>query len=240
MRTLMILALAGAGLWGQFWEKKPVASWNDREVARLFHDSPWAAEVPARITEEGRRRLLSSPGMSRPPAGGPGIGGPLAGPQGGPGLNGPGGVGIGDPGRFRITVRWESAAPLREAIVQAKVGSLEGAEAFRMMEELGRHYLVVVENPPLMQVRAGANAGLDELLQGAATLERSGRVPLRPEGVEVKARGDGALVAYLRFPRKPEITPEDGEVEFVLMLATLEFRRKFKLAAMGYRGKLAL
>jgi len=84
-------------VWGSpasdFWNEKQPHEWAEKDVQRLLTKSPWAKDAAVEMDFGGM--------------GGPGMGGPGMGP---PGMDGPGG-----PGGMTAVVRWESAAPIRDA-----------------------------------------------------------------------------------------------------------------------------
>src|SRR5579859_2148767 len=109
-----------------FWLKKPYTEWADKDAARMLQNSPWAHQVtislggPAVPNEGGR-----GGGRQR---GGGGMGEATPGAMDTPNMNGPNSRGSGGRGgggemepagtpSIQVTVRWQSALPVRQAMV---------------------------------------------------------------------------------------------------------------------------
>ena len=171
------------------------------------------------------------------------------------GMGGPGGGGV---MTMSVFVRWHSALPVKEAIVATQLLA-EGAQVDDEMREfLARqetHYIVNVLG---LSARMQRIAEDTELLKEFATLHLKGRDPILASGAQAAVNGD-QLSLYFLFPREGnEITPDDKDVEFVMKLGGrpaqgegeqerrgpggpgIEFKSKFKLKNMMYKGALAL
>ena len=168
--------------------------------------------------------------------GGPGMEGPGGG--GGPG-DGAGGGPSGGPLHIKALVRWETAAPIRDASKR------------QFPRDPSGWYVIGVSGLPGMSARGAGRgapgrdaAGGDdrsratvEDLGKATFLERKGREPLTP--VHTEADAGGALLFY--FPKDADpISLDDKEVIFRTMVATLELKVRFVPKDMRYRGKLTL
>jgi hypothetical protein len=191
---------------GESWNDKQPSQWSEKDIERLLTKSPWAKEV--------------TPEMDFTGMGGPGMGGP---PMGGPGMGGPGGPG----GPFDMTavVRWESAAPLRDA-----------AKGKLPLDPSGS-YVVSVSGLPDELVADTAELSLWNLKQ-TTSLQRKGRASVAPVHFIVSDE-DGALLFY--FPNDADpISPEDKEVAFRTKIGVFELKVKFVPKDMRYRGKPAL
>src|SRR5580704_12731476 len=69
------LFVAGLTLWAaDVWVAKPYTDWNDKDLAKIMTDSPWARKVSVTLTPGG--------GGGGPAAGGGGGRGSRSGPQG--------------------------------------------------------------------------------------------------------------------------------------------------------------
>jgi hypothetical protein len=133
MRTLLLAAALAAALYAADpWKEKPASEWSDKDVQRVLSSSPWSKQVTAefdfaRMTPSGGRADRGGRGgggwSGRGAGGG---GGSMGGPGGGGGGwggygGGPGGaVDREQPPAPRFNVRWESAAPMREALVRTE------------------------------------------------------------------------------------------------------------------------
>ena len=197
--------------------------------------------------------------------GGGGFGGPGGGGGGrAGGGGGRGGGGFGGPGggggfaQMSLYVRWHSARPVKEAIVasqtQAESATID-AEMKQFLEREETHYIVNVLGLPARMQRLAGDA---ERLKEAALLNIKGRDPILAESAQAQAGGQSLSLFFL-FPRAGnEIAEADKEVEFVMKLGGrrrqpegeqqrrgpggpgLEFKSKFKLKNMMYKGALAL
>jgi hypothetical protein len=232
------LLLLGADPWK---DKKP-ADWSAKEVNRIRTNSPWAKSTTTGANMDAmsgmRGRGAGDPGG----LGGGGVSGREAGPGGVPGqdtarpgggLGGPGGAPIGggpvaSTETTRVTVRWESAAPVREAA--AKV---EDPNAGQFNEWSQTYYVISASGLPNQMLQ------LQDKLKQATLLKRKGKGPIAPEQVGVLKGTEGPVMVFL-FPRSDAINPEDKEVSFESVLGPMEVKSKFGLKDMVYEGKLAL
>ncbi len=195
---------------GQFWEDKAYQDWTDEDVEKLLKKSPWSQKVTL---------------------------------GGGGGGRGGGGRGGGMPGagerEMNFTVRWDSALPIRQAVMRAHYGpqvkSVE--EAQKMLNTKLSHYAVSLIGFPARM--AQQDPSRLAALASNAVLKRKKQDPIVAESVAVRP-GDppDGLVFY--FPRRDPITLEDKEVEFQLEFGRLKIKRKFKLKKMVYNGNLEL
>ncbi len=140
---------------------------------------------------------------------------------------------------MNFTVRWDSALPIRQAVVRAHYGpqvkSVE--EAQKALNTKVSHYAVSLIGFPARMVQQDPSRLAS--LASNAVLKRKKQDPIVAESVGVRP-GDppDGLVFY--FPRTDPITLEDKEVEFQLEFGRLKIKRKFKLKKMVYNGNLEL
>jgi len=156
------------------------------------------------------------------------------------GSGGPGG-GMSTP---RMVVRWESAAPLRDA-----ESRMEQAGASAPVSQWAREFYVI----SVSGLPAGGRRGGEEPAEGqdgrspmgpasmkaGTSLKRKGKEPIYPARVERLQTAAGPVIAFL-FPRTDPIDADDKEVNFESGLGPLGIKCKFVLKAMTYHGKLAL
>jgi hypothetical protein len=243
----------------QNWKDRKPAEWTQEDAKQLLTDSPWVKLVTPQIernSNAGQRR--QGGGMNR--GGGIGIGGVGIGlpgvgigrrtggrntgggyPGGGyPGGEYPGGN---DPnnrsGRApaggqntprAITLRWESAFPVREAELKAPEPNAPSVDE--------AHYAIAVYNVPSRMEQGDAKKFADGLKKNAV-LKRHGQKDLKPSSVEVLDRKRGPVILYL-FPRTKEITLKDKEVDFNAHIGRLKIAEPFYLDQMVYAGRLEL
>lgn len=254
---------------GDFWREKAPSQWTPSECQRLLAKSPWAHEVSAEFDRLQANTIPPGPGGGR--RGGEGGGGGYGGGMGGGGERGGGGGmggggersggggwggggagrGSGDAGTMgpggmrtpRYTVRWESAAPVREAEARA-----EAPDAAKLAEWAGEFYVVTVTgSSPQRSGHGGEGWTPDtarqqqwqERLHELTALKRKGKDPLAPERIETIERAQSRTLVFL-FPRSAGIGPGDGEVTFETALGPFQIRAKFALREMVFLGKLEL
>jgi hypothetical protein len=252
------------------WKDKKPSDWSAQDAKRILMDSPWADKVTAQMDfsrmEGGPGRGIGEPGG----AGGPGIGGARGGIGGpgeggaGGGIDGPGGAGPGGgPGRGmgrpgggmerpggmeppQILVRWESAAPVREAAAK-----LEDTTESKMAEVAREYYIISTSGTP-MRGRPGRDqqgqeqarsqpdmSRMQERLLQVTSLKIKGKDSLAPAKVEVLQTDSGLTTLFL-FPRTREITLDDKEVTFETSMGPMQVKSKFALKKMMFNGQLAL
>jgi hypothetical protein len=180
-------------------------------------------------------------------------------------MGSPGG-GIGPPGGMelpKITVRWESAEPVREASSRAK-----SPTRHQFSEWVKEYYVLSISGMPAMRAGGqapdrpgrgsrGPDAGgpgsqgggpqpdseriqqMQRLVQAATTLKPTGKEAILPTSVETVVAGGTMLTVFL-FRRTEAISLEDKEVTFQTALGPMRVKSKFKLKDMQYLGKLAL
>lgn len=227
-RDALLLLPAPLVLWrseawaGNDFLKRPANTWSENEIQQLLTRSPWAKEVKA---DFNLSRVSGGPPGGGPPGGGP--------PGGGPG--GPGGPGGGPPNglpEFKVTLRWESAAPLRAVAREPLPPEAQGS------------YVIAVVGMPGVPTGEGPREESRE--QAARVLEEIKR------NTKLQVKGRSAVVAstllmlpgrggmYAIFPADPPIAESDKEVTFMSQMGPLDVKAKFKLKDMVYQGALAL
>lgn len=252
-RMLCVLGLSPLlALAADFWSK-PYTEWTPEEVVRMLSNSPWAQEATAQTrTDRGDRGQRSGRGGGIGGGGGGGIGGgmgrvgggingpmggggPLGTGNGGGGMGGGRGTGRGDdtggPMRVpdvRVTVRWESALPVRQAMAKRMDAELT---------EESPSYIIAVAGLPRRSRSDDDDPDRLERVRIATTLSAKGRSGLAPQKLDLAK--DGTTLLFV-FRRDEPFSLDDKEVEFVTNMGPMELKRKFKLKEMVYQGKLAL
>ena len=216
-KLLAGLIVLSATLWGAgFWDKKDFTQWNEKEVRKVLHDSPWAktviVPVPAALSNPGGRA-----GGGR--AGGGGGGGGGGGARGGGG--GGGGAQVMGSPPFQLVVRFIHAMPVKQAIIRSHMG--ESTEPTPRMQEFLDHqepyYIVEVFGLPMIFERFGDSP---ENLAKTARLRRKGKDDILPQKVEASLAGRLAQFHYF-FPREAGISLADREVEFFMRFERSQF-----------------
>ena len=130
-----------------------------------------------------------------------------------------------------LTLRWESALPVREAELKA----LEVGAPTLDDED---HYAIAVYGIPRGMLRDDSKI-MAEDLKRQAVLKRDGKKDTKPSRVEILLRGDGPVVLYL-FPKSAEFDWRDHKIEFDAQLPGLKFTQAFSFDDMTFHGKLEL
>jgi hypothetical protein len=130
----------------------------------------------------------------------------------------------------QVTLRWESAEPIQQAILKAK-----DANAPVMHE---KEYAIVISGLPNRVGRS--SSALDEkTLKNNAALKRDSNKKIKPIAVKVMRLEEGTTVVYY-FSRKDEITLKDRMIEFDAKIGRFEIDRPFVLSEMMFDGHLSL
>jgi hypothetical protein len=256
VRASLVLLFTAATLVvsaADFWKIKQPSEWSEKEVKRLLTNSPWAKEVvvqmggvmPATATSGGGRGGGRRGGAMGPMGGGVGGSGVPSADMGG--ASGPGqgemGGGMGNSGSASpssaptVIVRWETAAPVREAARTAEL-----PYAARMLEWEKQFYVITTSGLPFggrQQPDPDRVRQMQERLRGSATLRAKGKPPVGPERVFLANAARGSTMIFL-FPRSAAFTVEDKDVTFETAAGPMQIKAKFKPREMEYQGKLAL
>ena len=225
--TVAVVVASAALTAADFWEENDFTTWSPQQIEKMLTDSPWARKATIVLGSLHEEALGNFQG------GGAGVGG------GGGGARGSDGGG----GEFRgirritVTVAWISALPMRQAIARRSVGvdapilpdvqQLPHDEAF---------YVVAVVGLPTRVAQAGT---LNEVLEKTA-LKSKRKEPIKPADIRVVPDGNQSVRVEFVFPKSNAITPDDKEVEFATKMGAADIARKFTLADMMVRGRLAL
>jgi hypothetical protein len=273
-KTSVITGLLGLGLTAlaaDFWKDKAYSQWSDDEVTKMLSSSPWAQSTKASASNQGMGqrgggggRRGGGGGMGGPRIGFPGGGGGGGYPGGGGGYPGGGGGGYPRDGggampSFAATIRWQSALPVREALLrQSGVTKTDDSQVAEKLTAPVTSYVIALvglpANLPTRGGRYGRGAGSDtrdnddrdrdsqdadqlDRLKSGTRLNPKDRASIYPEKVE---RDKDAQTILFTFPRTTTISLDAKEVEFVTHVGQIEIRHKFKLKDMVYQGKLEL
>src|SRR5271168_2488000 len=115
------------------WKSKESAQWTDDDINKVLTDSPWAKE---KTVSPQRQQPSGGRGMGR--RGGMGGGG-YPGGGGGGGYPG-GGGGYPSGASMNLTIRWDSALPVQQALKRQGVSS---AEEVKSVSEASEKYYVI-------------------------------------------------------------------------------------------------
>jgi hypothetical protein len=203
----------GAAAAKEFWDEKFPEDWSAAEIQRILNDSPWAQKAEVKFN---------------------------GGPGGAAGFSRSGYYSPSDqvkysgngaeksPGTFHALVRWVSAKP----VCAANKGTPDGASQFYMLSMTG-DFPDAARPSDSESVTAAAERG--DMLRSITKLERKGDGPIYLDHIQAITGGE-----MLYFTRMEPITPANKEITFTTKIGALEFKTKFLLKDMLYRGKLEL
>lgn len=159
---------------------------------------------------------------------------------------------------MNITVRWQSALPVQQALQRQSSLSAEEGKALedssqkdyvitivglRMPGRRGRSSSNSTDSDSDDQDRGrdpkSANDDLRSRYLDAARLVPRGKSPIYAEDIQFEGPNGATEIRFL-FPRAKAITSDDKEVVFDFELQGVKFEHKFRLSDMNYQGKLAL
>jgi hypothetical protein len=244
--TLLFVPLAFAG---DFWKEKPPSEWSDKDVKKLLTNSPWAKQASVDLPRRTGNTSIGSP-MPRDPGdtrtgtiepGGIPVGGgrgtgvdPTGGQSGSPY---PGGVETGPntPPIPKVTVRWDSAQPLREVVQKDQ----SAAKPANLQDISGEFYVITVVGFPITSQGTAQQIGEELKKETVLKPGGEGKITISPAKVELAQIPEGVRATFL-FPRSDKIGPEDKEVSFESNSGAIRIRTKFKLNEMMYQDKLAI
>jgi hypothetical protein len=220
---------------GESWNSKDYTKWGADEVNRLLTDSPWAKQVSAlfgKAPREVDRSVIPPPGASTN-----NMGGTRGVTEGG----WDGGVGrpIDDSTpKLPVTIRWDSALPIKEALLRSRFGDHVSApgDSNERLNQPEKDYIITVIGL-LTNGQTRDRERVRKELMGAAKLVRTGKPLIQPENIELDA---AASVIRVFFLRTEPIGLKDKDVTFELQFGSMRIEKRFHLKAMTYKGKLEL
>jgi hypothetical protein len=226
--TVAVLLASAALTAADFWEEKDFTTWSPQQIDKMLTDSPWAkkATIVLGSLQEGG----SGGGFQ---SGGAGVGG------------GGGATRDSDAGgsefqgvrRITVTVAWISALPVRQAIARLRAGvDAPILPDDKRLPEDEAFYVLAVAGMPTRVAQAGT---LNEVLEKTA-LKSKRKEPIKPADIRIVPESKQTVRVEFVFPKSSAITLDDKEVEFVTKIGAADIARKFALADMMVRGRLAL
>ena len=226
---IVAVLLASAALMAaEFWEEKDFTTWSPQQIDKMLTDSPWAKK--ATIVLGSVREGAGADGGFQ--SGGAGFGG------GGGGRSSDGGGGeFNGVRRITATVAWISALPVRQAIARRRAGvDAPVLPDDKRLPEDEPFYVVAVAGLPIRVVQGGT---VDEVRDKTA-LKSKRKEPIKPADIRVVPDGNQSVRVEFVFPKSIAIALDDKEIEFVTKMGAADIARKFTLADMTVRGRLAL
>ncbi len=234
-----VLALAAAQ---QPWKSTDAAQWTSRDVSRILNDSPWAQSTGATFALAQDNTPPPSPTIESPQAGMPS---PHNASTDGRWDGGVGRVNRNGPPSLNVTVRWESALPVRLALKRTEIPSPFTPE------QLQKDYIITIEGlvpagrygPAQLDERSGDSLDVtnpEQMLEGVLRYSRlypRGKHPILPEDAKLDNK-TGVLRIF--FPRKDPLSLKDKEVAFETRFGSLSILKPFRLKDMVFQGNLEL
>ena len=247
--TLLLVGLifallpAWAGDSGAPWGKDP-AQWTENDVQVVLTVSPWAQSASA-VMADPRDEIERTPA----PLPGPAQAG-MAGQTNPTGNSGrwDGSIGRNRMGRLpslSVLVRWDSAAPVREALRRAS-----NAHDAQEPED----YVITIAGlipaghyrsggATETASRSGGTTGLrspEEIIaafMSASRLEPRGAPAIRPKNVKLDSETG---TVHVFFSRSASLEQSAKEVTFATRFGGFSVRAKFRVKDMKFQGKVAL
>jgi hypothetical protein len=253
----LLMFVAALTVWAADAWVKPYTDWNEKDLQKIMSDSPWSKKVSVAFDNMGGGGGGGGGrGGGRGPQGGstdPGIdgegGGGGGGGRGGRGGGGGGGgdAGGGAPGggipEAELTIRWQSAVTIQQALVKAKYGAEAATkdEAQKQLQTEQEFYVIWIAGLP-GSVRPADDVNKKALLQ-VTTLSAKDKDSITATDVIFNSPGGGqgrSVDAHFLFARKVAFTADDKEIEFATRFGKNAVKTRFTLKSMVVNGKLGL
>ena len=227
------------------WQAKPYTEWTEKDIQKILTNSPWARAVSVSSGQQNPSAdtLGRDEGSSRPP---------VANSSTGPGMMQPNGQDGAAVGRDRmgdvyaqvaesnsivLTVVWQSALPVKQALVRRRF-SAEGGEAADAKKFLdgNTNYLIAVSGitPQMVRAQLAKSAILEK-----TTLAAKGKDALHATDILISPTGKVTEAVFV-FPKTAAFGLEDKDVEFSTQLGPAMVKNKFHLKDMVVNGALQL
>ena len=135
---------------------------------------------------------------------------------------------------LRLTIRWQSALPVKQALVRVKYGTKAATspEAKNFLDQEKSTYVIAMSGLP-------AVLAMKETLKQQTGLSANGKDRLQPSDIVLAPQGE-LVDAYFVFPKSQPFTLDDKDVEFSTKLGGVSVKYTFHLKEMVYNGELAL
>jgi hypothetical protein len=205
------------------WKTKPIAQWNEADAKQVLMNSPWVKRVTPALIPKQNEALRRQSGQ---------MGGVT-----GVGLEAlklptffGGGSNVTEtvlPGA--LTLRWESALPIRSAELKAggPGAPVVGKDSFA----------IAVYGLPSTSIDGNIKL-ISQNLQRLAGIKYTGKKELKPAHVDIIQETDGVVLVYV-FPRSAQIDAEDI-LKFNAQIGRYYVEQPFATREMQFQGKLEL
>jgi hypothetical protein len=231
---LAVAALAAAVFAAQPPWEKPVESWTAEDVAALLNNSPWCVQAVAVMEDPADAREPQPAGP--PDTGERGLGAANKAPwDGGVGRNR-----MGHLATIPVTLRWESALPIRQAQKDLAAPAQSYVISLAGLVPAGRYRAVGQTETTSSSDGSFDARNPEEVLEAFmaySKISQKGGPDLQPENVKLDPVTG---VIRIFFSRKTAIDSGQKEVLFTTRFGKLNVRAKFRISNMKYHGSIEL
>jgi len=226
--AVAVLLASAALTAADFWEEKDFTTWSPQQIDKMLTDSPWAKKATI-VLGSLREGGGSGGGFQSSGAGFGGGGGATDSAGGGGEFSGV--------RRITATVAWISALPVRQAIARLRAGVDAPVlpDDKRLPEDEAFYVVAVAGMPTRVAQAASRNEVVDK-----TELKAKRKEPIKPADIRIVPESKETVRVEFVFPKSNALTVDDKEVEFVTKIGPADITRKFTLAEMMVRGRLAL
>lgn len=245
VRVAGLLPVCVILLWAtsQPWKTGDFTQWTPTDVERVLTSSPWAQSAPASFALAEDNTPPPPPAIDVPQAGMPS---PHNGATDGRWDGGVSRVNRNSLPTLDVTVRWDSALPVRQAFERKRGGQTYSPE------QVHKDYIITVIGlvpsgryaEPQLATRSSNTP--EDVRNPEEMLESMIRYSfLFPHGKSAIRADDAKLdtatgTLHIFFPRTHAIDADDKDVTFQMRFGSLSVIRKFRLKDMMYHGQLEL
>jgi hypothetical protein len=219
------------------WKSKPYQQWDDKDLRRIFNESPWAKVVQISGTSASS---YDSGGVPAEPSNGSpgqqarGVGGGGQYPQ--PSVPST----TSQPQQSAATpyvVRWVSSRTIREAAIRSAElkGQLKPDDAAKDLAQTVDTYQVLVAGPNMKAFQGADEASLKN---GTVLEMKKTKEKLTPSDVKIDRGSDGSIQSLVfLFPKKsangePTIAPDEKGADFLTKVASAKINVSFDFSKM--------
>ena len=139
-----------------------------------------------------------------------------------------------------VTLLWQSALPVKQAVTKRQFGAEAGTspDAKARIERPEKFYLLTMIGLPA-SLRRAVEGDKKAALLPLTTITASGKPPITATDIQVGTGPNSAIVVVV-FPKTSEFSIDDKEVEFATKFDKTTIKHKFKLKSMVFNGKLEM
>jgi hypothetical protein len=217
------------------WKSKPYDQWDDKDIHRIFNDSPWSKVVQIGTSSpspSGMPADTSAASSSGQQTHGMGGGGQYGQPSAPAQTSQPSST-----GETPFVVRWVSSRTIREAAIRNAIlkGQLKPEDASKDLAQPVDMYQVLVAGPNMKPFQSADESALknNAVLETKRTKQR-----LTPSDVKIQRGADGSIESVVFwFSKKaasgePTITPNEKGADFVATPSGMKISASFDFSKM--------